>query len=147
MRSLRLQNSGFVVAGVTVLVASLSGVGVVSADPIDDQEAKVEQYADMLEALEEETARLAEEYDIAVDELRQLEEDVATAEEAVAEKEAEVAALQAELGDVAVQAYVDSGTSGMGIFSEPAQFSKDLQRDELTRVALNSGTADSDDLS
>ncbi len=34
----------------------------------------------------------------------------------------------------------------MGIFSEPSQFSEELQRDELTRVALNTGTADSDDL-
>ena len=56
----------------------------------------------MIEALEEETAKLAEEYDIALDELHQLEDDVATAEESVAEKQAEVAELQAELGDVAV---------------------------------------------
>ena len=146
MRSLRPGLSGLVPAGVTVLVASLAGAGVASADPIDDQRSKVEQYADMIEALEEETARLAEEYDIALDELGQLEDDVAAAEEAVAEKEAEVADLQAELGDVAVQAYLDSGTSGMGIFSEPSQFSEELQRDELTRVALNNGTADSDDL-
>ena len=146
MRSLRPGFSGPVLAGVTVLVASVSGAGVVFADPIDDQRGKVEQYADMIEALEEETARLAEEYDIALDELGQLEEDVAAAEEAVAEKQAEVAELQAELGDVAVQAFLDAGTSGMGIFSEPSQFSEELQRDELTRVALNTGTADSDDL-
>ena len=82
-------------AGVAVLVASVAGAGVVSADPIDDQRSKVEQYADMLEALEEETANLAEEYDIALDELDQLEDDVAAAEEAVAEKQAEVAELQA----------------------------------------------------
>ena len=100
----------------------------------------------MLESLEEQTAKLAEAYDIALDELHQLEDDVAAAEEAVAEKQAEVAELQAQLGDVAVQAYVESGATGMGIFSEPAEFSEELQRDELTRVALNSGTADSDDL-
>jgi peptidoglycan DL-endopeptidase CwlO len=146
MRSLRPGFSGPVLAGVTVLVASLSGAGVVSADPIDDQRSKVEQYADMLEAMEEETARLAEEYDVALDERGQLEDDVAAAEEAVAEKQAEVTALQSQLGDVAVQAYLDSGTSGMGIFGEPGQFNEELQRDELTRVALNTGTADSDDL-
>ncbi len=100
----------------------------------------------MIEALEEQTAKLAEEYDIALDELAQLEDDVAAAEEAVGEKQAEVAELQAQLGDVAVQAFIDTGTSGMGIFSEPSQFSEELQRDELTRVALNTGTADSDDL-
>ena len=91
MRSPRHGLAGLVPAGVTVLVAALAGAGVASADPIDDQRSKVGQYADMIEALEEETARLAEEYDIALDELGQLEEDVATAEAAVAEKEAEVA--------------------------------------------------------
>ncbi len=146
MRSPRHGLAGLIPAGVTVLIASLAGAGVASADPIDDQRSKVSQYADMIEALEEETAKLAEEYDIALDELGQLEEDVAAAEEAVAAKEVEVADLQAELGDVAVQAYLDSGGSGMGIFSKPAQFSEELQRDELTRVALNNGTADSDDL-
>jgi cell wall-associated NlpC family hydrolase len=146
MRSLRPRVSSFVAAGVAVLVAPLAGAGVASADPIDDQRATVEQYADMLESLEEQTAKLAEAYDIALDELHELEDDVAAAEEAVAEKQAEVAELQAQLSDVAVQAYVESGATGMGIFSEPAEFSEELQRDELTRVALNSGTADSDDL-
>jgi cell wall-associated NlpC family hydrolase len=146
MRSLRPGVFSFVAAGVAVLVVPLAGAGVASADPVDDQRAKVEQYADMLEALEEETAKLAETYDIALDELAELEDDVAAAEEAVVEKQAEVAELQAQLGDVAVQAYVESGASGMGIFSEPAEFSEELQRDELTRVALNNGTANSDDL-
>jgi cell wall-associated NlpC family hydrolase len=146
MRSLRPGVSGLVVAGAAVLVLPLTSAGVASADPIADQEAKVEQYADMLEGLEEETAHLAEEYDIALDELHQLEEDVAAAEEAVAEKQAEVTELQAQLGDVAVQAYLDSGTDGLGIFSEPTHVNEELQRNELTRVALNSGTADSDDL-
>jgi cell wall-associated NlpC family hydrolase len=146
MRSLRPGVSSFVAAGVAVLVVPLAGAGVASADPVDDQRAKVEHYADMLESLEEQTAKLAEAYDIALDELHDLEDDVASAEEAVAEKQAEVAELQAQLGDVAVQAYVESGASGMGIFSEPAEFSEELQRDELTRVALNSGTASSDDL-
>ncbi len=146
MRSLRPGSAAFAVTGVTLLVASLTAAGVASADPVDDKRNQVEQYADMIEGLEEETAKLAEAYDIALDELNQLEDDVVAAEESVAEKQAEVTALQAELGDVAVQAFVDSATDGMGIFSEPSRFSEDLQRDELTRVALNSGTADSDDL-
>ena len=89
MRSLRPGVSSFVAAAVAVLVAPLVGAGVASADPVDDQRAKVEHYADMLESLEEQTAKLAETYDIALDELHQLEDDVATAEEAVAETEPE----------------------------------------------------------
>jgi cell wall-associated NlpC family hydrolase len=146
MSSIRHRVSGLLVAGAVVLVLPLTSAGIASADPISDQEARVEQYADMIEALEEQTAHLAEEYDIALDELRQLEDDVTAAEEAVAEKQAEVNELQEQLGNVAVQAYLDSGTAELGIFSEPTQFNQDLQRDELTRVAMNTGTADADDL-
>lgn len=133
-------------AGVAVLVAPLAGAGTASADPIDDQRAQVEYYADQLEQLEEDMYRLAEEYDIALDELADLEDDVAAAEEAVAAKRAEVADLQEELADVAVQSFMSAGSSGMGVFSEPSAFNEELQRSELTRVALSSGTADSDDL-
>jgi cell wall-associated NlpC family hydrolase len=133
-------------AGVAVLAVPVTGAGTANADPIDDQRDKVEYYADQLEQLEEDTYRLAEDYDIALDELDQLESAVVAAEDAVAEKQEEVAALQAELADVAVQTYLDAGSGGMGVFSDPDTLSEQLQREELARVALNSGTSDSDDL-
>ena len=99
------------------------------ADPIDDQRSKVEQHADKLEDLEEESASLAEEYDMAIDELRQLEEDVVAAEEAVADKQAEVAELRAQpqrrrhAGVPRVPA-----ATAWAIFSESEQFNEELQR-------------------
>jgi cell wall-associated NlpC family hydrolase len=146
MKSLHRTVSVLATAGVAVLVAPLAGAGTARADPIDDQRAQVEYYADQLEQLEEDMFRLAEEYDIAVDELGDLEHDVAAAEEAVAAKQSEVAQLQEDLADVAVHSYMNAGSSGMSVFSEPSAFNEELQRSELTRVALSSGTADSDDL-
>ena len=147
MRSPRHGLAGLVPAGVTVLVAALAGAGVASADPIDDQRSKVEPVR-----RHDRGARGGD---------RQARRGVRHRPRRAGpagggrrhgrgvpspRKRPRSPTLQAELGDVAVQAYLDAGGSGMGIFSKPSQFSEDLQRDELTRVALNSGTADSDDL-
>jgi cell wall-associated NlpC family hydrolase len=135
------------VTGATVVVVPIFAPKYVAADPIDDQRARVEQLTDQLEGLERQADVLAEDYVVAMDELRQLEEDVAAAEEAVAEQQAEVADLQDELSDVAIQAFMNAGSSGMGaIFTNSQSFNADLQRSELSRAALSTGTADSDDL-
>jgi cell wall-associated NlpC family hydrolase len=135
------------VTGATVVVVPIFAPKYAAADPIDDQRARVEQLTDQLEGLERQADVLAEDYVVAMDELRQLEEDVAAAEEAVAEQQAEVADLQDELSDVAIQAFMNAGSSGMGaIFTNSQSFNADLQRSELSRAALSTGTADSDDL-
>jgi cell wall-associated NlpC family hydrolase len=135
------------VTGATVVVVPIFAPKYVAADPIDDQRARVEQLTDQLEGLERQADVLAEDYVVAMDELRQFEEDVAAAEEAVAEQQAEVADLQDELSDVAIQAFMNAGSSGMGaIFTNSQSFNADLQRSELSRAALSTGTADSDDL-
>ena len=134
MRSLRPGFSGLLAAGVSVLVVALAGAGVASADPIDDQRSKVEQYADMIEALEEETAKLAEEYDIALDELAQLEEDVAAAEEAVPRKRPRSPSSRPSSA-TSPSRRTSTPAQRMGIFSEPSQFSEELQRDERPACA------------
>jgi cell wall-associated NlpC family hydrolase len=142
-----LRTACLTVTGATVVVVPLFAPKYAAADPIDDQRARVEQLTDQLEALERQADVLAEDYVVAMDELRQLEEDVAAAEEAVAEQQAEVADLQDELSDVAIQAFMNAGSSGMGaIFTDSQSFNADLQRSELSRAALSTGTADSDDL-
>jgi cell wall-associated NlpC family hydrolase len=146
-RSWGLRTTCLAVTGATVVVVPLFAPKYAAADPIDDQRARVEQLTDQLEALERQADVLAEDYVVAMDELRQLEEDVAAAEEAVAEQQAEVADLQDELSDVAIQAFMNAGSSGMGaIFTDSQSFNADLQRSELSRAALSTGTADSDDL-
>jgi len=147
MKSLRYRISCAAVVGATVVVVPLLTPTFVAADPIDDQRQRVEDITDRLEALGEQADILAEDYVVAMDELEQLTEDVSAAEEDVAAQQAAVEELQGELSDVAVQAFMGAGGGGLGpIFTDSTSFNADLQRDELTRAALNTGTADSDDL-
>ena len=147
MKSLRYRISCVAVVGATVVVVPLLTPTFVAADPIDDQRQRVEDITDHLEALGEQADILAEDYVVATDELEQLTEDVSAAEEDVAAQQAAVEELQGELSDVAVQAFMGAGGGGLGpIFTDSTSFNADLQRDELTRAALNTGTADSDDL-
>ena len=135
--------------GVATLMTPVMFDGLVHADQISDQRTRVAQITDQLESLEQQASALAEDYTVAVDELNGLEAKVSDAEAAVAAKQAEVDRLQGQLGEVAVQAFM-GGTSSNALgplLGDAAAFNEDLQRDELTRVALNAGTADSDDLS
>ncbi len=147
MKSLRYRISCAAVVGATVVVVPLLTPTFVAADPIDDQRQRVEDITDHLEALGEQADILAEDYVAAMDELAQLTDDVSAAEEDVVAQQAAVEQLQGELSDVAVQAFMGAGGGGLGpIFTDSTSFNADLQRDELTRAALNTGTADSDDL-
>ena len=134
--------------GVATLMTPVMFDGLVHADQISDQRTRVAQITDQLEALQQQSDTLAEDYTVAVDELNGLEAKVHDAEAAVAAKQAEVDRLQGQLGEVAVQAFM-GGTSNDALgplLGDAATFNEDLQREELTRVALNTGTADSDDL-
>ena len=148
MKSLRLRMTCVAVTGATVVVVPLFAPKYVAADPIDDQRARVEQLTDQLEALERQADILAEDYVVAMDELRQLEKDVAAAEEAVAEQQAEVAESAGR-----AQRCRDPGVHGRRQRTASARsspnsqsFNDELQRTELSRAALSTGTADSDDL-
>jgi cell wall-associated NlpC family hydrolase len=118
-----------------------------SADPIEDQRAEVERITDHLEELEEKSDHLAEQYVQAIDKKKQLDAEVAAAEERVAAKEAEVAVLRGELGEMAVRSFIGAGSNGLGpMFTASSEFTADLQRDQLSRVALSAGTATTDEL-
>ena len=118
-----------------------------AADPIDDQRAEVERITDELQELEEQSDILAEKYVQAIDEKERLDAEVAAAEERVAAKQAEVAQLRGELGEMAVRSFIGAGSNGLGpMFTASSEFTDDLQRDHLSRVALSEGTATTDEL-
>ena len=138
--------------GVVVAVALAAALPVAlpttaSADPISDQKALVANVTDQLEALEQQSDILAENLVTALDEKTQLDAQVAAAEQKVAEQQAAVEALRGQLSQVAVQAYMGAGTNGFGpMFTGSDDFTDELQRDQLSRVALSAGTATTDEL-
>src|SRR5262245_27143859 len=118
-----------------------------SADPVDDQRAEVERITDQLEELGQQSDILSEDYVTAIDEKNRLDKEVAAAEERVGAKEAEVSELRGELGDLAVRSFIGAGSNGLGpMFTASSEFTADLQRDQLSRVALSAGTATTDQL-
>jgi cell wall-associated NlpC family hydrolase len=135
------------VVAIAVAVIPLVHPPFVSATPIDEQKARVQQITDELEHLEEKSDILAEDYVTAIDEKNRLDAEVVAAEAKVAEQEAAVANLRGELSEVAVQAYMGAGTNGLGpMFTDSSTFTDDLQRDQFSRVALSAGTATTDEL-
>lgn len=128
-------------------VVATMGITPAAAGPVEDQRQRVAQITDQLEALEEQAAVIAEQADVAAGEYEQAQGDVDEAEADVAAQQAAVEVLQSELSEVAVQAFMSAGAGGLGaLFSSTDSLTDDLQREELSRVALNSGTASSDDL-
>jgi cell wall-associated NlpC family hydrolase len=135
------------VAAAAVTAVTAVGPSPASADPVDDQRARVERITDELARLEERSSVLAEDYVTALDELKRFDADVAAAQQRVTEQEAAVASLRGELSEVAVRAYMGAGTNGFGaMFSDSSAVTASLQRDQLSRVALSAGTATTDEL-
>lgn len=142
----RVFRTSVVVAVSAAFVAPLALPFTAAADPIDDKRQQVEQITDHLEDLERQSDVLAEQYVVALDTQRQLEADVAEAEQQVKAQEAELTQLERELSTVAVQNYMGSSTSALGpMFADTTSITDGLQRDQLARVALDAGTATTDD--
>jgi peptidoglycan DL-endopeptidase CwlO len=135
------------VVATAVAVVPAMNPSSVGATPVEDQRDEVQRIADELERLEQESDILAEDHVTAIDEKNQLDAQVADAEEDVAAKAAEVDELRGELSEVAVRAFTSSGTDALGpMFSDSSQYTEGLQRDQLSRVALSTGTATTDEL-
>lgn len=137
-----------VTTGVALLAGAVVWSGPVAADSVDDARRKVNEMADRLEAAEEEVDRLSEELRVAEDDKVRLDIEIAEAEVVIAAMEAEVGGLQAQMSDLAVQAFVGGGNGGSltGLLSPGAGPNEAVQRQYLTEMALNLGSADSDQL-
>ncbi len=128
------------------LVAGLS-VPSVAADDVTDQQAKVERIADQLEALEARIGQITEDYGAALDRLEQLEGEIAVTQASVDAKRAELATVQDQLTSIALDAFTAGGSLGLTpLFSSVDAFTSDLARSELSRLALDRGVGDSDEM-
>src|ERR1700759_3738844 len=117
-----------------------------AADPISDQKAVVARVTDQLQALEQQSGALDEQYLAALNQKQQLDGQVAAAEQKIAAQQATVNALRDQLAEVAVQAYMGAGPGGGSpIFNTTAGVTDSLARDQLSRVATNSGAATNDE--
>lgn len=135
------------IAMIISLAVPAMAPGVAFAQTVDQQRNEVERIVDELERLEEKSLDIAEDYVEALDAKAQLDQDIIDLEADIAGKEAELEELRADLGDMAVRAFVGSGTTPLGpLFEDTADVNDVLQRDELARVALSQGDVTTDEL-
>ncbi|MEI6402010.1 MAG: NlpC/P60 family protein [Actinomycetota bacterium] len=135
-----------VVLPVVLLAASL-GVGSAAADDVSDQQRRVEQIADQLDALENRIGQLAEDHAAALDRLDELAVEITEAQASVDAKNAELATVQGQLTSVALDSFVSGGAALVSpLFSSIDDFTDDLARTELARVALDQGAGTSDEM-
>lgn len=147
-RSSRRRLAAAVTTGVTLLAGALVWVGPARADSVDDARRKVNEMVDRLEDAEDEVDRLSEELRVAEDDKARLDIEIAEAEVVIAAMETEVGGLQAQMSDLAVQAFVGGGGGGSltGLLAPGAGPNEAVQRQYLTEMALNLGSANSDQL-
>ena len=118
----------------------------VAADSVDDAKRKVRQMADKLEAAEAEADRLSEELQIALDDKATLEVGIAQTEVDIGIKQTELGGLEAEMSDLAIEAFVGGGRGGSitGLLAPGGGPNESVQKQSLTEIALNVGFATTD---
>lgn len=128
------------------VAAPLSG-SIVQAGPVEQQQDEVQRIADELDALENRLGQLEEDHAAALDRIDELNVEIAASQAQVDQQSAVLGSLQKQLTGVALGKFM--GGSGAGLtplFSTAGTFTDDLQRDQLSRVALNEGAGTSDEL-
>jgi cell wall-associated NlpC family hydrolase len=139
--------------GVSVMLASSSvvpgwSITEVRADRIADQEARVARLADELEDIEASVDRYAEDLAVALDEQQRLSTEIDESSSRIAELEAELGSLEGDLTSVALAAFVSGGAGGSltALLTSTGGITEAVQREHLTRVALDAGVVSADDL-
>lgn len=135
----------------TLFVVSMLVIGAATSPTVgagvDQQQAKVDQIADDLEALENRIGELEEQHAGALDRIDELEGEIAVSQAKVDAQQVALAGLRGQMSSIAVDKFTAGGATGLTpLFSTAESFTEELQRGELARVALDQGAGDSDEL-
>jgi cell wall-associated NlpC family hydrolase len=144
-------------AALLVLTVSVVADGIGASSPLaaarvqtgsDDQLRRVNQIIAELDRLGEQIDALGENYAWAVNDMEDLQVEIAATERRIAEKEKELVAMQGELKDVALKSFIRGGSSGSlsSIFSSTSSLSDIVRKRYLTSSALNTGVGNADAL-
>jgi cell wall-associated NlpC family hydrolase/uncharacterized coiled-coil protein SlyX len=142
----RLRAAGAAVSA-AVLVTVVAAVPPTFADSTDDERRRVEQIADELAALDNRLGELEEAHAATLDRLDELAIEIQDAQLKVDAQSGQLSLLQAQLTDIAIGKFASGGSTGLApLFSSAAGFTDDLERNELSRVALDQGAGTTDEM-
>lgn len=134
------------------VVALLVGIVSLPASPLEasvaDKQRQVQQLADQLERLGEDVERYAEDYAVAVDEQNTLNAELEVARQRLAELEAQLDELRGNLAGIAMATFVTGGVTNSfaTLLTSSGGITDAVQKDHLTRVALDAGADSTDEL-
>lgn len=114
----------------------------------NDQQRRVNQIIAELDRLGEQIDAMGETYALAVNDMEDLQVEIAETEKRIAEKEVELAAMQAEMKDVALKSLIRGGSTNSlsTILSSTSSLSDIVRKRYLTSSALNTGVGNADAL-
>lgn len=128
----------------------LGGAGVprVQADAVDQQRQRVEQIADDLDALANQIGVLDEKHAAALDRVDELTIEIQVSQAKVDAQRSQLGLLQGQLASIAIDKFMNGGASigATPLLGSAATVTDELQRTQLTRVALDQGAGTSDEM-
>lgn len=128
----------------------LGGAGVprVQADAVDQQRQRVEQIADDLDALANQIGILEEQHAAALDRIDELTIEIQVSQTEVDAQSSQLGQLQGQLASIAIDKFMSGGSSigATPLLGSAATVTDELQRTQLTRVALDQGAGTSDEM-
>ncbi|MGE0141077.1 MAG: NlpC/P60 family protein [Ilumatobacteraceae bacterium] len=138
------------VLATVVVVGLLSAAAAVPgayAGSVDQERQRVQQIADQLEDLENRIGELDEQHAAALDRVEQLTDEIAVSQAKVDAQQAQLNQLQAQLSTIAVQKFMSGGAGGATpLLGSASTVTDQLQRGELSRVALDQGAGTTDEM-
>jgi cell wall-associated NlpC family hydrolase len=134
--------------GLLLVVGAVGVTQTASASPVDDKRKEAQRIAAQIEALNNQSFDLGEEYDRVETELAEVDAEVAVAQKRVAELDAQVSSMRTAMQGFAVQSYI-YGVQGDGVAAilggtdAPAVAA---QREQYTELVLGSSVSKIDEL-
>ena len=92
--------------GLLLVIGAVGVTQTASASPVDDKRKEAQRIAAQIEALNNQSFDLGEEYDRVETELAEVDAEVAVAQKRVAELEAQVSSMRTAMQGFAVQSYI-----------------------------------------
>ncbi|MEQ1872671.1 MAG: NlpC/P60 family protein [Ilumatobacteraceae bacterium] len=127
--------------------STLVGSTAANADGVDDAQRKLNQVLDELESLRDQLGQLDEDYAGALDRQAELVVEIAASQTRVDEMTAILGDVAIVLQEIAIKQYTSGDSLALSpIFSNAATYSQAGQRTALSRLAINTGEGDMDDL-
>jgi len=143
-----MRRSPFFTCALGVVITFLAGALAVEpawADSVGDQEQEVKDVVAEIERMHVKVDQYNEDYLEALNEKAAVDADIVTLQQQIADQQGALGVLQGQLANVAVEQFMGS-TNVLGpLFENPASIDDGLQREHLATVAVDAGTASTDD--